>query len=751
MNSRKVDPPVLADGEAGGEAIDEAPADSRLRALLDSAVDAIITINSKGIIQEVNPAVERIFGYSPEELRGQNLSILMPSPMRERHDGFISSYLRTGNKGVIGTGREVVALKKDGSCFHAHLTVSEFHSRGRHEFLGVVRDISAIKRAEASSRRLAAVVESSDDAIITKSLDGTITSWNESAERLFGYTADEAIGAKSSSLVPVDRLGEEAQILDRLAAGERIDHFETVRVRRNGTQLDVSVTVSPLHDDREAVVGASSIVRDISERKKLERMQAEFVSNVSHELRTPLTAIRGALGLVAGGVTGELTEETREYIDIALTNSERLIRIVNDILDIEKIESGKMEFQMRTVALDKVIDDALVANASFAASHETELVLESDVPAGDIFVDIDRFAQVMANLISNAAKFSPPHSPVELAAEKRGNWVRVSVRDYGPGIPMEFRGKLFERFAQADGSSRRRKGGTGLGLSISKAITERMRGRIGFEDAHGGGSRFYLDIPLLAPVCADGALSDRPRVLVCEEDLDAARVLRRLLEDNGNAVDLSPTIERARRLLDCHRYAAVLLDLKLGDGRGSELVREMRQRKATRLTPVVAVMASDGRLGELGLSISDIIYKPIDEQHLLEVVERAIEIGHTQPAPRLLHVEDDQGLRRVVERVMPASWIFVGVEDLAGATEALDEQSFDVVLLDLALPDGSGEDLLDRVGNAKVVIFSASEAPQEMAERVSAALVKSRTELNDVRQTIMTLLHNSLSNDTATH
>lgn len=591
--------------------------EARFRAIFESSVDPVTTIDERGNIDQVNPAVEKTFGYAPAELVGRNVSVLMPSPFREQHDGYLARYLESGQRKVIGVGREVVALRKDGTTFPAELSVSEFHLGSRRFFTGVLRDIS--------------------------------------------------------------------------------------------------------------------------DRKRVERLQAEFVSTVSHELRTPLTSIRGALGLVAGGVTGDLPKEAREYVEIALSNSERLVRLINDILDFEKMQSGTMEFRLSSLSLRAALASAVAANAAFASAHGARIVLVEPVPAGEVVADPDRLAQVLANLISNAVKFSPPGAPVEVGAAARGRTVRVTVRDRGPGIPEEFRSRIFQRFAQADASTTRAQGGTGLGLSISKSIVEKLRGTIGFEPATGSGTVFYFDLPLFPPPDVGAHPAPQPQVLVCEDDPDFSFLLEQLLSSSGYRVHVSPTVERARRLLAEHFYDAVTLDLRLADGDGTPVIDAMRSTDRHRHTPIVVVTGSVGAVGGLALAMADVLTKPIDESRLLASLEAAI-AGRRRERPRLLHVEDDPDLRRIIRRTLPEAWQVQTAESLRAGREALSQGPFDLVLLDLGLPDGPGESLLGLVGRTPVVIFSAREAPAALAQRVAGAMVKSRATPAEIRETILALL-----------
>jgi PAS domain S-box-containing protein len=241
-----------------------------LRAILETAVEGIITIDERGIIESFNQSAERIFGYSAKEAIGHNIKMLMPEPFRHEHDGYLENYHRTGHAKIIGIGREVVGRRKDGSVFPMDLSVSEVRLADARMFTGFVRDITERKEAEKALSHYAALVESSDDAIIGKTLDGHITSWNHGAEMIFGYTRDEILGKPISILIPSDRRDEEPEILETIRRGESVDHYETVRRRKDGRMIDISVTVSPIRDAGGKIIGASKVARDITERKRLE-------------------------------------------------------------------------------------------------------------------------------------------------------------------------------------------------------------------------------------------------------------------------------------------------------------------------------------------------------------------------------------------------------------------------------------------------------------------------------------------------
>lgn len=599
------------------------------------------------------------------------------------------------------------------------------------------------RRAESLAEnqvRLRAIVETANEPILTFDAQGTIESANPATESMFGYSPVELRGRAVQALLPGADWGWTD--LDPDIASPDDEGAErsqgVTAVRRDGSTFPAELSMSEMVISGETMYTA--MVRDVSARRRIEELQSEFVSTVSHELRTPLTSIRGALGLIAGGITGELPAEAREFVEIAFSNCERLVRLVNDILDTEKMQQGKLEFTLRSTPLSQVLKTTLSASEGLAREQGVELILAGEIPGGEVLVDLDRLGQVMANLLANAIKFSPTGARIEVSAEIVRRRFRVSIRDYGSGIPEEFRGRIFQRFSQADASATRKKGGTGLGLSISKLLIEHMRGTIGFEPAEGQGTVFFFELPYLPPVTpSEPDEGEGPLVLICEDDPDLAHSLAGLLKSRGFAVHLAPTLERARRLLSSTVYAAITLDLVLADGLGTDLIHELRAAEATRLTPIIVVTGSDRRLGSAAVLVTDVIQKPFEEERLLASLHNAVALSGSL-SPRLLHVEDDPDIRKIFRRTLPQDWTVAGAETIAAAKSALREHTFDVVVLDLGLPDGGGEELIDCVGEAQVILFSASEAPRATAERVTAALVKSRADAGQVRDLIVSLI-----------
>lgn len=483
-------------------------------------------------------------------------------------------------------------------------------------------------------------------------------------------------------------------------------------------------------------------------------MQKEFISTVSHELRTPLTSIRGSLGLILGGVIGELPEKARVLLTIANNNSERLIHLINDILDIEKISAGKMQFDFTVVDIIPVIQQAVESNKGYGDQLDVQFVLqECSVSEALVRIDEKRIAQVMSNLLSNAAKYSPAHDPVTVDIDVGAESVRISVHDNGEGIPDEFKARIFSKFAQADSSDTRQKDGTGLGLNITKAIVEKHSGSIDFVSEKGDGTTFYFDLPLwrdepeAAVPVVEISDSEIPLLLIVEDDRDVSTLLSLMLEKQGYRYHQAFNYQDAVEKLQNHRYSAVTLDLMIPGGSGVSLLHYLRKNAATRYLPVIVVSAkaSEGKLQVESetFSMVDWIDKPIDENRLID----AIESGLSQAASkggRILHVEDDPDIATIVDSVLSDAYEVAHAGTLAEARQQLSEARFDLVLLDIGLPDGSGLDLLPQLNSfdtpIPVVIFSAQELGADITSQVKGALVKSRTDNDKVMQQIRQVL-----------
>lgn len=503
----------ISDRKRAEQALQDSQA--RFAGILEIANDAIISVNTQQRITLFNQGAEKIFGYTAAEILGHPLDMLLPARSVRQYQQHISHFAQSdGYTRPMGDRSEIFGRRKDGSEFPAEASISRLNLKQETVFTAFLRDITNHKQSEAALAQLASIVESSEDAIISTTLEGIVISWNASAERLFGYLAEEMIGAAIMQIIPADRLDKEAQILEKLARGERIQHYETVRLHKDGTLIDIAVTISPINNATGTMIGVSKIAHDITERRAIDQMKTEFISIVSHELRTPLTAIRGSLGLLAAGVYAHKPEKGQRMLQVAAQQSDRLVRLVNDILDLQRLESGKAKLVMQPCNAAMLIQQSVETMRPSADQNQIQLIVK---PASvQVWAAPDSIIQTLTNLLSNAIKFSHPGSQIWLAVEVRGAeatpstihasqptdpdrptpYALFSIQDQGRGIPIDKLETVFERFQQVDTSDAREKGGTGLGLAICRKIIEQHEGTIWVESVLGQGSTFYFTLPL---------------------------------------------------------------------------------------------------------------------------------------------------------------------------------------------------------------------------------------------------------------
>jgi signal transduction histidine kinase len=486
--------------------------------------------------------------------------------------------------------------------------------------------------------------------------------------------------------------------------------------------------------------GILRALRYATERKRLEWLKDEFVSTVSHELRTPLTSISGSLGLLMGNAAGNLPAPMARLLAIAYTNSQRLVRLVNDILDIEKMEAGRVIFNFRRVEVRSLVEQAIEANRGFAEGYGVRIRLDARTAAADVRADPDRLLQVVTNLLSNAIKFSPRDNEVVVAIDKGTDMVRLTVRDHGPGIPIDFKPLVFEKFAQADARDARQKGGTGLGLSIAKQIVDRLSGEVGFADAPGGGTIFHVQLPCwdhVANLTIDrDAKPDAVRVLLCEDDLDTALNLREHLRRIGLATDFAYSVSDALASAAATQYRAILVDIHLPDGDGISLIVRLREMPQYRDTSIIVVSADPGRgrddLRSSKLNVLDWLNKPIDFDRLMRTLAKSV-VHDPSRRPRILHVDDDNDVARALSKIADV----VTVNSIEAAQRALKAGDFDLAVLDVALAKTASPDLLPELRDSKgnvipVVVFSAKGADLASDAQEQAMLAKSHSSIDSL-------------------
>jgi len=539
--------------------------------------------------------------------------------------------------------------------------------------------------------------------------------------------------------VLVDLAPGEGPFLSRLATEQRLGVArEMTARRRDGSTFHAEVALGSMQQhDGVHVVAA---VRDITDRRAAERLKEEFVSTVSHELRTPLTSIAGSLSLLEAGVVGKLPEKAARLVYIAKASSERLVRLINDLLDIEKIASGNVRFEMRPVDLADAARRAVEGVGAMAAERNVSIQLQAPDTPLLVYGDPDRLIQVFTNLLSNAVKFSPEGEAIDFTLGAEDDRLRASVRDRGPGVPEAFRGVIFSKFAQADSSSAREKSGTGLGLAISKEIVERHHGRIRLASAPGEGAIFEVEFPRLAE---DGRapIQNLP-VLVCEDDDHAAEVLCACLEKDGFATERVASIAQAEAALARGTFEALVLDLNLPDGDGLSFIQRLRGGQRFADLPIVVVTGeTKGRESISGvLAIADWLQKPVDPLRLSQSIRAALP-GRNDLC--ILHVDDDLDLTEVVRAALAGAGEVSTASTLAEARRMFAAKRFDLVVLDVGLPDGSGLNMLTDIGSVEprppVIVYSGQEIDMALLGQVDAVLTKSRTSFETLVETVRKL------------
>jgi PAS domain S-box-containing protein len=525
-----------------------------------------------------------------------------------------------------------------------------------------LQDITERKQAEMASFHLTALVRSSDDAIVSKDLNGIIRTWNPAAEKMFGYTAAEAVGRHITLIIPSERRHEEDEVQERIRRG-MADHFETVRIRKDGTMVDISLTVSPVRSTAGEIIGASKIARDISDRKRAEeelrlslareraareeaegasRAKDEFLAVLSHELRTPLNAVYGWANILKSGEVDEAT--AARGLDAIVRNSNAQVQLIDDLLDVSRIVSGKMRLDVQKVDLDLVVKAALDSMSPAAAAKSIRLHTVLDPRAGPITGDPNRLQQVVWNLVSNAVKFTPRGGRIQIHLQRIDSHVELVVSDTGQGIGPELLPFLFERFRQGDSSTTRQHEGLGLGLALVKYLTELHGGTVSaYSLGAGKGATFTVKLPLTivqaAPETEPGehptaartvrALAgprlDGLRILVVDDDQDSLDLASAILSGAGAVVTTSRSAAEALELVRHGRPDVLISDIEMPGEDGYALIRKVRglDRSSGGATPAVALTAYgrvEDRLRTISAGYSMHVPKPVQPVELTTIV-----------------------------------------------------------------------------------------------------------------------------------
>ncbi|MGH8217906.1 MAG: PAS domain S-box protein [Steroidobacteraceae bacterium] len=612
--------------------------DNALEVALASIGDAVIITDDEGRASFLNPVAESLTGWTSEEAQGEPLArVLHIVNERTRapvHD-LAAKVLRTGL--IQGLANHSVLLSRSGREIPIDDSAAPIRLQdGR--TIGVVivfRDITERRRSELRSAWLASIVESTDDAIVSKNLDGTITSWNPAAGRLFGYSAAEIIGKPITTIIPRELHAEEHYILQCLRRGERIDHFDTVRLAKDGRRIDVSLSISPIRDEDGQVVGASKIARDITDRKKLEsglreeqRLKDEFLATLGHELRNPIAPIYTAAELLSRLALQE--DRAASAVGVIQRQTRQLMRLVDDLLDIARITQGRIALEQETIAFEDIVQQGIeTAGPLLEEKRQRLTAVSSSLPHLFVRGDRVRLIQCVSNMVTNAAKFTQAGGEIRVTTRVDGEMALIEVGDNGCGIAPELLPRVFDLFVQGDRTLDRPQGGLGIGLAMVKQLVEMHGGSVAARSAGPDqGATFEIRIPRVDPLPApepveSAAPAARRRVIVVDDNADAADSLALLLQAVGHDAEAVHSSREALERIKSFKPEIALLDIGLPEIDGYELAKHLRAGRefsGLRLVAVTGYGRAEDRQRACAAGFDDHLVKPVDLQSLERVL-----------------------------------------------------------------------------------------------------------------------------------
>jgi len=803
--------------------------------IIQSMLDGMITIDTHGRIQRFNRAAERIFGYQSQEVIGQNVSMLMPEPDHSRHDSYLRNYLTEGTAKIIGIGREVQGLRKDGTLFDMDLSISEIAFDGQRSFIGTIRDISRRKQDEATIRETATRLERQHQ--VYTSLSGLLGARGlalDDAIRMITEDATQALAVGRAGIWQLRHDDKELYCLD-LYEAEQQRHADAMILRHDdypvyfnilkqkhvidadnaytdyrtagfaesylqplgiGAMLDIPVqhegeVVGVLclehlggerhwHADEQqfgrAIASLITLLLEIDQRKRMEqnihkknielnranRMKSEFLANMSHELRTPLNAIIGFSEVMLDGLAGEMNAEQLEYTGDIHTSGEHLLVLINDILDLSKIEAGKMKLQATEVRLAEIAHACLTIVREKASNHGITLKLDIEHAPDTALLDEQKCKQMLFNLLSNAVKFSDRGGTVTLSMRRVARdavtarvssdaqqWLAISVADQGIGIRDADLDLLFQAFQQLENPLTKSHEGTGLGLALVKRLAELHGGGVDVSSIFGKGSCFtiwlpmqsnndLLETPVMPVMAGQDSLSridatanaSAPTILVVEDDVRAASLLLLQLEQAGYRCDCVHSAEEALQWLQRQTPDIITLDILLPGMDGWQFLEQIRKNKHYRDIPVVIVSIVAEEEHGYALGASQVLSKPVSKASLLHSIA-LMGFGKTAEHLTAMAVDDDAKALRMIERYLQAEGFTVvkahgGEEAIRMAAEV----SPNLLLLDLMMPEISGFDVVEalkqnpKTASIPIIILTAKDITDEDRHRLNRDIVK---------------------------
>ncbi|MBD3884654.1 PAS domain S-box protein [Phormidium tenue FACHB-886] len=769
------------------EALQES--EERFHLAFENAAIGMALVSPDGCWLQVNRALCEMLGYSEPELLVTNFQAITHPDDLEKGLHYLQQLL----SGEISTFQmEKRYLHKSGHIVWAALSNSMVRD-GQDQPLYMVtqiEDITERKVAEEQLLNLSKALESAVEGIAQLDTQGRYVRVNPAYADMLGYQPEELLGMKWQKTVYSDDVATMEVAYQQMLQVGKVE-IEARAIRKDGTAFDKQIVMVKIYNQQQRFSGSYCFVKDISERREVERLKDEFISVVSHELRTPLTSISAALDLLAEGVLQNQPEEAQQMLSIAANNTDRLVRLINDILDIERIESGKVVMTKQVCNAAELMNQSIEAIQDIA--ERSEISLSVSPLSVQLWADPDRIIQVLTNLLSNAIKFSPSGSTIQLSAElvrseeleadgiknpenqQSTHILLFKVADQGRGIPSDKLESIFERFQQVDASDSRRKGGTGLGLAICRSLLQQHEGQIWVESTLGVGSTFYFTLPLLnalenAPLpildselLNDSALDLEPEarsslILTCDDDASIRQVVRAMLERQGYQVLAVASGQEAIEQAVAHHPDAILLNLMMPSMNGWETLAVLKQHPETQTIPVIILsgLLPDAREAPYA-GISNWVVKPPEPKVLRQALERALD-NHNQPLKVLL-IEDDIDLAQVLTALISRHQIETFHAQTGRDAIQLSQQVIpDLLVLDLGLPADDGFAVVDwlrqhnKLCRVPLVIYTARDLNDHERERLRLGqtlfLTKGRITPQEFEQLVINLLNRMIRGKT---
>jgi PAS domain S-box-containing protein len=715
----------------------------RYHLLFDSNPQPVWVYDVKSLaILDVNHSAVRNYGYSREEFL--SLTIKDIRPPQDLPALLESTAKASPDKENVGVWKH---RKKGGTLIDVEITSHPLVYGGGDARLVVATDITMRKRAEealqTSEEKFRSVVQTAHDAIVSADSNGNITDFNRGAEAIFGYSAQEVIGKPLAVLMP-DRFKELHQrgFNRYLETGEARVMGKTVELaakRKDGTEFPVELSLSSWK--ARAGLFFTGVLSDITDRKRTEELlrhakeeaeraskfKDQFLSTMSHELRTPLNAVLGFSDLLSDERYGSLNDRQQRYVNHIHTGGKHLLRLISDILDLSKIEAGRMELCREDVTVASAFAE-VISSLYPLAEKKSQKLLQRVEPSLHVRADAMRFKQMLMNLAGNAIKFTPEGGRIELAAHQVGDQVRVEVRDNGPGIPPEQQQRIFEAFFRLTQTGSATEG-TGLGLAITARLVELHGSKLGIESKPGEGACFYFSLPLIT-IATDQPTQTSvstpkarkaPRILVIEDNAVTGQLIQSQLTSSGYETLKCAQPERALEIAAEHQPDAITLDLLMQPVHGLEVLLQLKNDPRTSKIPVIVVTVVDQPGIGTALGADEYLIKPVDKVTLLAAVERCLRFrGGAAPARTILIVEDDQStLEMIVELLKGYGYAVSTATDGAQARASVAQSLPELVILDLVLPKMSGFELLaewrahPRTADLSVFVLTSKDLTKE--------------------------------------